>query len=272
MQPITHSQPSHLTNSPLTQAQPSITPNSEYTELDETLSDICQLDGNTTLSSDSPSAAYPSKNTKLKQNALVAEQLPVVNVCNIRSLFPKIENFKNDFLERGIEVALLCEIWEKDQSEIHKQEIEKMLEIDGMSYLSCARNNGKRAGGVAIIVDSKKFYLEKMEIKIPSNLEVIWAYLKPKTRVHNKVYEKIVLCSFYSPPKMRKQQQNTLIEHIIGTLCKIQSQNPNIGILIGGDKNKMDISEILQSDEKLIQMNNCPTRKDQILEVVITNM
>ena len=39
--------------------------------------------------------------------------LPVLSVSNMRSLMPKVTNFKNDMIEREICVAMLSEVWEK---------------------------------------------------------------------------------------------------------------------------------------------------------------
>ena len=61
---------------------------------------------------------YPTqqKNQKLMENSELAEQLPVTIVCNLRSFFPKIRNFTDDFRERGIDAGLLSEIWEQSAS------------------------------------------------------------------------------------------------------------------------------------------------------------
>ena len=56
----------------------------------------------------------PSQNYKVK-NASVAHHLPVVTVCNMRSFFPKVNNFKNDCFERQVDVSLLCEVWQKTE-------------------------------------------------------------------------------------------------------------------------------------------------------------
>ena len=68
----------------------------------------------------------------------------MVSVCNLRSLFPKIGNFKNDLFERQVDVSLCSEVWEKAESKKHKDEIEKMLEMDGLKYFSTTRPRGKR--------------------------------------------------------------------------------------------------------------------------------
>ena len=47
---------------------------------------------------------------------------------------------------------------------------------------------------------------------------------------------------------------------------------PDCGILVGGDKNKMDISSLLNCNLKLKQIVNRPTRKQEILDIVLTNL
>ena len=66
------------------------------------ISEIDKLDGNASVISETNVRAkyngrtMSSQNYKVK-NASVAHHLPVVTVCNMRSFFPKVKNFKNDF-------------------------------------------------------------------------------------------------------------------------------------------------------------------------------
>ena len=69
---------------------------------------------------------------------------------NCRSLFPKLGNVKTDILERAIDVAFLCEIWEKKDKRNHQLQIETLLEEEGLKYISTPRPTGW--GGAAIIV------------------------------------------------------------------------------------------------------------------------
>ena len=85
----------------------------------------------------------------------------------MRSLFPKIRHFKQDFHEREVDFNLLCEIWEKSLSKRHLHEMEKMLELDGLKYLSTPRTH-KGGGGVAIVCNQKKLSVKKLPIKMPS--------------------------------------------------------------------------------------------------------
>jgi hypothetical protein len=237
------------------------------------ISDIEQFDGNVSLRSNEEELSHnfrPTRpSTKYRQNnASVAHHLPVVTVCNMRSLFPKIENFKTDFFERQVDVSLCCEVWEKAENKKHKDEMEKMLELEGLKYFSTTRPRGKRGGGAAIIVNTDKFKVEKLEIQIPHHLEIVWALAKPK---HEEAqFKRIILCSFYSPPRSRLR--NKLKDHIIGTLQILTTKYDGCGLFVGGDKNKMDISSLLNTNLKLKQIVTRPTRRKEILDVCLTNL
>ena len=135
-------------------------------------SNIDQLDGNVSLSS----ITTNPQNLMSNRQKFTQSLLPLVTVCNMRSLFPKIGNFKQDFLERSVDVSLLCEIWEQSESVIHKTEIEKMFELDGLRYFSSNRLN-RGGGGVAIILNNRTFVGNQWE---EVNLEVIWVLTKSK--------------------------------------------------------------------------------------------
>ena len=149
---------------------------------------LAQLDGNTSLTSSEIDILVKDKVDKI----FCALNLPSVATYNMRSVFPKISNLKDDILERSIDCAFLVEIWEKAENKKHQYEIEKMLELNGLKYLSTARPGGW--GGAALIVNEQKFSLERININIPHNLEVIWGLLKPKAE--DAFFKKIIVCSF----------------------------------------------------------------------------
>ena len=162
----------------------------------------------------------------------------------------KKNNFKIDLFERQVDVSLLCEVWQKAESKKHKAEIEQMLESEGLKYFSTIRPRGKRGGGAAIIVNTEKFHVQKLDIQIPHHLEIIWALAKPKAETAE--FKRIILCSFYSTPRSRLR--NKLKDHINGTLQMLKSRYEKCAIYVGGDKNKMDISSILNNNLKLKQI------------------
>ena len=129
---------------------------------------IGQLDGNTSVSlslSESDNLSESGAQDRGKDNIACALNLPCVATYNMRSVFPKISNLKDDILERNIDCAFLVEIWEKKENKLHQYEIEKMLEMNGLKYISTARPTGW--GGAAILVNQDKFVLEKLNITVP---------------------------------------------------------------------------------------------------------
>ena len=194
--------------------------------------------------------------------------LPTVAAYNVRSFFPKVGNFKIDMIERGVSVALVSEIWEKSENKEHIKQIETMLEIDGLKYLSTSRPSTMKGGGAAIIVNVEKFSVEKIEISIPNKLEVVWGLLKPK--VGTCKLKNIIVCSFYSPPKSRKNTK--LADHLISTLHMLSTKYPESGIILGGDKNSMDISPLLNCGLRLKQVVDKSTINGKILDVLIMNL
>jgi hypothetical protein len=85
-----------------------------------------QFDGNDSIS---------ESNRNRQDKITAALNLPIVATYNVRSLFPKIGNFKTDkLLERNISVSFVSEIWERSDK--------KEPNSKGVSY-----------GGAALIVN-----------------------------------------------------------------------------------------------------------------------
>ena len=95
-----------------------------------------------------PSHSKVNRITIKRDNRLViGESLPIIAVSNLRSLTPKLNNFKDDLIEREISVALLSEVWEKTSCKKQQYEVEKMFQLDGLKYISTPRIT-KRGGGL----------------------------------------------------------------------------------------------------------------------------
>ena len=194
--------------------------------------------------------------------------LPTFTVYNMRSLWSKINNLAEDIIERDVDISFLSEVWEKKENLQHQSCIEEMLELKGIAYISTPRPGARRGGGTAIAACPKKFSLTKLHIEIPRSVEVVWGLLQPKTAIGS--INKIILCSFYCPPRSKKK--SVLIDHISTVLNKLKTDHPNAATLIAGDKNDLDESRILALDPALSQLVRRPTRKDKILSIVITDL
>ena len=173
-------------------------------------------------------------------------------------------------LERSVDVGFLSEIWENTTKSEHGVQIENLLEMSGLQYISTSRapnSKGVAYGGAAIVVNQKNFSVEKLNVHIPNNLEVIWGLLKPKNP--SAKFKRIIICSFYSPPN--KQRNSKMADHLVSTLQMLVAKYPECGIIMGADKNYMDIKPILSCGLRLRQVVDLSTRQGAILDIIIMN-
>ena len=78
------------------------------------------------------------------------------------------------------------------------------------------------------------------------------------------------MCAFYSPPRSRKNP--LLLDHILVTVPNLLTKYPYAGIIIGGDKNNLNITSLLHGIPKLRQIVTESTHKDKILDIIMTNL
>lgn len=76
--------------------------------------------------------------------------------------------------------------------------------MKGIKYISTPRPGKKRGGGAAIAVKLEKFTISKLNIAIPNSIEIVWGLLRPK--VTTGKISSIIVSSFYSPPRSRKNK------------------------------------------------------------------
>ena len=82
--------------------------------------------------------------------------------------------------------------------------------------------------------------VEKLDIIIPHNLEIVWALIKPKM---SSLFKVIIVASFYLPPKSRKKTK--MFDHISQTVQLLLCKYIRAGILVGADHNEFDIDPYL---------------------------
>ena len=63
------------------------------------------------------------------EGLVVALNLPVVTLYNMRSKWSKINNLADDINMRGTDLCFLTEIWEKQENKKHQRAIEEMMEM-----------------------------------------------------------------------------------------------------------------------------------------------
>ena len=165
----------------------------------------------------------------------------------MRSLFPKLNGYKNDIIQIETGLSLLSEVWEKKGKRKHKIEIEKMLQIEGLKYISTPRPSSKRGGGCAIVANLSMYSMEKVEVITPKSVEVTYGLLRAKNT--NAKFRDILAVAFYSPPNSKKKMQ--LLDNMITNIHMLLTKYPKAVVVIGGDRNEMSITPLLDSIPKL---------------------
>ena len=196
--------------------------------------------------------------------------LPTIGVTNFRSLGARVQSTKDDMLLRDIEVQIGSETWEKESNGKLKSDIEEMFQLHGIQYISCPRPNKKRGGGAAILVNTRRFSITKLNIIVPSKLEVVWGILRPNNITKETVFKEYILAAIYSPPNYKKN--SALQTHLITTMHHLLTLYPKAGYCIGGDHNSLPLGPIMAALPHCKQAVTLNTYKDKILDIILWNM
>ena len=215
----------------------------------------------------SPTIPKSLRTIKRDNKLLVSQSLPSFSSTNIRSIKSKLYSYSNDLLENEISCGLIQEIWQKEDDEDLEEGIEEIFQTKGLIYISNPRHVSKRGGGVAIVANTADVTVEKLDIIIPHNLEIVWALIKPRM---SSLFKVIIVASFYLPPKSRKKTK--MFDHISQTVQLLLCKHIGAGILVGADRNEFDIDPLLNIAPRMKQIVTLPTRGNNILSVLITNM
>ena len=78
----------------------------------------------------------------------------------------------------------------------------------------------------------------------------------------------MIVAAFYSPPKSKKNPQ--LLDHLLSNSLFLLSKYPNAGLVLGGDKNDLSITPLLNGIPKLSQIVTLPTYNTKVLDIILT--
>ena len=220
----------------------------------------------------SPVNFVPQKGPDQRQNLEISDQsgqtsrLPLCLILNARSLYNKARNFKTLLYQICPDLAIISETWERQRHQLSKL-------IDSSKFKSISHyRQGRPGGGCAIIFNDSRFNVEELDMSVPDQVEAAWAVLTCKDNAIQKYkVNKIVVGSIYVSPKSRHKIET--IDHIIETVHHARAKFGNdVHFLLGGDFNRLDVTEILDAYGALKQFISTPTRKDAILELLLTDL
>jgi hypothetical protein len=188
-------------------------------------------------------------------------------MMNCRSACNKISNLRELLNTVGPSVTILSETWERE-----KQRLDVILKSRHFKIISCYRKNKSPGGGCAVIYDKKRFRAEDTDIVVPEDIEAAWTVLTPLSGQKDRLkVKRILVGSIYVSP--RSKVKTEIIEHIIQSIHSVRAKYDNeVNCLIGGDFNRLDISEILECHGGLKQIISVPTRKQATLEILLTDL
>lgn len=160
--------------------------------------------------------------------------------ANVRSLLPKIQSLTDFINELDVSVALISEMWLKENIDTEK------LAADhdtghGLRIIAknCQNKNGLRIVGGGVTIIFVKSWIAMKEYKLKSSpYEVIAAV----GQIPN-VRRKIVVLSANAPPKMNARQREGLIKYVGDTVEKAKKEFREPYVVTGGDFNNGQITE-----------------------------
>ena len=195
--------------------------------------------------------------------------LPLIMVQNSRSLYNKKRAFSDFLKEFSPEAILIQESWERE-----KYPLCELLRDTGYVIISKSRakvRNKQPGGGVAILLNPSRFFIIDPKISVPQGVEVVWSIITPKSLPKWAKIKRICLASIYISPRSNYKSQT--ITHIIESIHSIRTYYDNdIALCLGGDFNKFPIEDILDSLGSLQSVQWECTRKNEVLDLVITDM
>jgi hypothetical protein len=181
--------------------------------------------------------------------------IPKCMVINARSLVKPdaAAALYCDLKSNETDICLVSETW------LNSNVPSYLVCPDGFTIIRKDRNDSRVGGGVAI------FCRNDWKIKIydsGTDFECLWC----SVFAENSEY---YIAAVYNPPDP-VYNETDLIDYLVDTCERIMSSDPNARIIIGGDINKLNVTELI-TQHSLQQMVKSPTRGERILDVFLTN-
>ena len=186
-------------------------------------------------------------------------------VFNARSIFNKSDNLRELLHQLAPDLSLISETFESES-----KQISTVIENANFKSISYYRKNRAPGGGCAIVYHETRFLVADLHVSTPDGVESCWALFTPKNTSNMKV-KRIAVGSYYISPRSRYKHDT--IEHIIATIHQLRAKYANdVNFVIGGDFNRVDLTDVLESYGALKQVITTPTRKDATLEAILTDL
>ena len=211
-----------------------------------------------TINADSNVSVSLQKNF---QNINVTGNVPKIMIANVMSLVPKLIEILEFINRNEICIALLTETW------LRESMADAVVNFPGYTISRKDRSTNNSHGGVCAYVREAQVKFKHLEgISYCDKHEVLWLYLRPSRLPRG--FSCIIVAVLYHPPG---SDQDSILDHFFLSLGRAESCYPNCGLIVAGDFNQLGVKG-LEIHFRFKQIVKKPTRKDAILDYVLTNI
>ena len=182
--------------------------------------------------------------------------LPSLLLSNVTSLSNKMDELIVSVRSTCADIVAITEAWQI------VPEVCMMQDYQLFHHLRTER----RGGGVALFCRSS-LSPSHLHVTIPNGVEALWVRVTPPR--HPSDAASIILCVAYHPPRAATAQ--LLAEHIIETADALKVRYPAAKLVVCGDFNKLDVSNILHQ-LNLTQVVEFPTHQQATLDLIMTDL
>lgn len=197
--------------------------------------------------------------------------LQIIHI-NTRSIYPKMDEIRHNFLTSSMDVLCVTESW------LNHQISDNMINLPGFSVIRNDRNL-KKGGGTCIYISQRLQFIECIPNLSRAEVEIQSVTLNGNGNL-TQSFKPIVIVLIYRPPQGSHNKGLKIIKHYLNSIPNIDKKE----MIILGDLNwdYLDPSQgwkylnELELDYGVKQMIKVPTRycpnKASLIDVILSNM
>lgn len=197
--------------------------------------------------------------TKITSQKRPNYSFPSFYMANARSVRDKLDELTAQLLTFHMDIAIITETW------LHDYIDNNILTIPGYNIARRDRHN-RIGGGVCAFVSSEIPFKRRSDLESPEH-ECLWLWLRPH-RLPRPLSG--IICGVVYFPVASAQVQRDRTMYIIETLDSVKTSYPDCGVVLLGDFNTQDITDML-ANHNLKQVVIRPTRGNSILDLILTD-
>ena len=175
----------------------------------------------------------------------------------------KTSELEEVLVSNFIDVGVFTETWETENT-LGK------LDFDQYNMFHFVRKNFKRSSGGVSIFIKDHIPATLLNVNVPNDIEALYISIRPPKLPRS--ISNIIICGLYYPgsKSIYAPPQDTITLHLAETIQSFYSKYACPLILLLGDFNDLNTTDICQSCS-FKQVVKVPTRKDAILDLIMTN-